>query len=63
LISYENKKGNYRRRFVLSDKSSVREDAQEGGWHFVDYDKGKCYCEDCHIFNDNDELVLKKPKP
>jgi len=44
----------------LSDKSSVREDAQDGGWHFEDYEKGKCYCDNCHSFNDNDELVLKE---
>lgn len=43
----------------LSDESSVIEDASEGGWHFTDYNKGKCYCEDCHKFDDNDNLVLK----
>ena len=41
----------------LSDKSSVKEDAQEGGWHFADDEK--CYCEDCHRFDDNDNLIIK----
>lgn len=43
----------------LSDKDSVREDASEGGWYFTDYNKGKCYCENCHSFDEIDNLVLK----
>jgi hypothetical protein len=41
-----------------ADKSSVREEASDSGWHFTS--DGKCYCEDCHTINDNDELVLKQ---
>lgn len=40
-----------------ADKSRVREEASESGWHFTDDDK--CYCEDCHSIDDNDSLVLK----
>lgn len=43
----------------LSDESSVREDAEEGGWHFVNYEHAECYCENCHTWGDDDELILK----
>ena len=43
-----------------NNKESVREDAGDNGWHFVDGNNGKCYCEDCHSFDDNDKLVLKE---
>jgi hypothetical protein len=42
------------------DKDTLIVDASDNGWHFVDGLNGKCYCEDCHEFNDNDELVIKR---
>lgn len=41
------------------DKDRVREDCDTQGWHFVDYNNGKCYCEDCWQYDDNDNLVIK----
>lgn len=44
------------------DKSIVREQAEECRWYFTDYEKGKCYCENCWEHDDNDEIIIK-PKP
>lgn len=39
------------------DESTVQEDATAQGWHFTD--DGKCYCNECHSIDDNNNLVMK----
>lgn len=37
------------------DKQSVKDIAKDCGWIEV---RGKHYCEECHHYGDNDELIL-----
>lgn len=45
---------------ALNDKSAMQEMVQDSGWHVTN--EGLCYCQTCHEFNDNDELVIKSAK-
>ena len=47
---------NYNGFTIFVDKDTALDNAQNDGWIT---EEEKHYCEECHSFNDNDELQLK----
>ena len=48
---------------AFADEEHLQQRADYQGWHF---EGDKCYCRDCHYFDDNDKLIIDtdntKPK-
>lgn len=42
---------------IFADESALKENAMDGGWE-MNHESGKHYCDKCHEYNDDDELII-----
>lgn len=46
---------------IFVDEGTIKEQASQSGWE-MNHKSGKCFCDKCHHYNDNDEFVLNEAR-